>query len=85
MDREFLKGLTKEEKVELVKKFANGNIRKVGRQYIDMTDNGFIGILSTADGKKYANGDRTAELTDDFFKEYEGSSIEIPDNGRDNW
>jgi|GEM_PF-2226669 len=85
MDKEYLEGLTKEDKVELVKKFASGSIRKIGKQYIDMSEEGFVGIITTADGKKYANGDKTAELPDDFFNEFKGSSIELPDNGRDEY
>lgn len=85
MDKEELQSMPRKEKIELLKKFAAGSIRKVGNQYIDMSEDGFVGIIVSADGKKYANYDRSAELSDDFFKDFKGSSILFPDNGRVEW
>ena len=75
MDKEILENMPRGEKIELLKKFAAGCIRRIGNQYIDMSEDGFIGITVTANGKKYANLDRTAELSDDFFNDFKGSGI----------
>ena len=73
--------MTKEQKVELIKKITNGNVVIIGSQIIDKSSDGHMQVIEK-DGRFYANGDPSAEITKKFIDNYQGGILHLMDNGR---
>lgn len=84
MTREEIETLDREDRINLLEAYVNGNIEIIGGEPFDMGPEA-LAMIIIRDCKEYLGMDFNRELPVGFRERFHGSIIVYPDNGRYEW